>query len=299
MRQQSCAYGRTALCIAGALLLAVLIGASTAAAQFGLPKLPKLPKVGKKETKPATESKEKAAEHEAIEVTSISPDSAPPGATGEIVLTGKGFFRGMRLRMGCPGDETAPENLSNHLVKVESPERATAQVSIPADAPEGPCTLYSVGYWGAAGVVTDETQESPVGTPEIMQVKSSGTVFRISQAGAMPVAVPVFLAGEGEMQFMDVMMKFQQSMQGSWGKGGKSRLLLSPDTVKYVQDEKTVFSEPPSGASKVEEMTMMGQPTGVFRLVFKSGKIYNFVDQSEGGAEKSQAFKTVKKKLGK
>jgi hypothetical protein len=44
---------------------------------------------------------------------------------------------------------------------------------------------------------------------------------------------------------------------------------------------------------------MMGRPTGVVRIVFKSGKIYNFMDQSEGGAEKGQAFKTVKSKLGK
>jgi hypothetical protein len=98
---------------------------------------------------------------------------------------------------------------------------------------------------------------------------------------------------------MDVMMKFQQAMQGDWGKGGTSQLWLSPDTIKYVQGEKTVFSEPTSGVSKVEEMSMMGQPTGVFRMVFKSGKIYNFMEQSEGGAEKGQGFKTVKKKLGK
>jgi hypothetical protein len=101
----------------------------------------------------------------------------------------------------------------------------------PSDAPEGPCTLYSVGYRGAAGVVTNETQESPVGTPEIMEIKSSGTVFKVSQSGSMPVAVPVFLAGEGEMQLMDIMVKYTQAVQGSWGKAGKSELLLSPDTV--------------------------------------------------------------------
>jgi hypothetical protein len=98
---------------------------------------------------------------------------------------------------------------------------------------------------------------------------------------------------------MEIMMKFSQSAQGDWGKGGKSSLLLSPDTVKYVQDDQTVFTEPTSGVTKVEEMSMMGKPTGVFRIVFKDGKIYNFMDQSEGGGDKGRAFKTVKKRLGK
>ena len=280
------------------IFLGVIVGASVASAQFGLPKLPKIPKLGKNETKPA-ESKGKPTQHEAIEVTSISPDSAPPGAVGEVVLTGKNFFRGMRLKMACAGNDTAPENLKNHLVTVESPERAIVKVSIPIDAQEGPCALYSVGYWGKAGAVTDETNESPAGTPEIMQIKSAGTVFTISETGAMPTTVPVFLAGEGNMQFMEIMMKFSQSMQGDWGKGGKSVLLLSPDTVKYVQDDKTVFTEPTSGVTKIDEMSMMGQPTGVFRIVFKDGKIYNFMDQSEGGGEKGKAFKAVKKRLGK
>ena len=299
-REHSCAYRKIAVWVVAAVVLGLGFGASVASAQFGLPKLPKIPKVGKKETKPATESKEKAAEHEAIEITSISPDSAPAGAAGEIVLTGKNFFRGMRLRMGCAGDEAAPENLRNQLVTVESPERATVKISIPLDAQEGPCTLYSVGYWGKAGAVTDETNESPAGTPEIMQIKSAGATFTISPTGKMPVAVPVYLAGEGNMQFMEIMMKFQQSMQGNWGQGGgKSSLQLSPDTVKYVQDDKTVFTEPTSGVTKVEEMSMMGQPSGVFRIVFKSGKIYNFMDQSQGGSDKSRVFKFVKKRLGK
>jgi hypothetical protein len=201
--------------------------------------------------------------------------------------------------MGCAGDETAPESLKNHLVTVESPERAIVKVSIPEDAKERPCTLYVVGYWVRAGVVTDETDESPRGTPEITQISPDKVLFRISNSGSMPISVPVFLAGEGDMQFMEIMMKLNQSMQGGWGKGGQSHLVLSPDTVKYVEAEKTVFSEPTSGVTKVEEMSMMGKPTGVFRIVFKSGKIYNFMDQSEGGGEKGKAFKAVKKRLGK
>ncbi|MGD0921120.1 MAG: hypothetical protein ABSA70_05060 [Terriglobia bacterium] len=298
-KEHCCAYRKTAVWIIAAVVLGLGIGASVASAQFGL-KLPKIPKVGKKESKPATESKEKAAQLPAVEITSITPDSASPGAAGEIVLTGKNFFLGMRLRMGCGEEQGSPESLKNYLVKVESPERATIQVKIPENAKEGPCTLYVVGYWGRTGVVTDETDESPSGTPEITQISPDKVLFRISNSGSMPISVPVFLAGEGNMQFMEIMMKFSQSMQGNWGQGGgKSSLLLSPDTVKYVQDDKTVFTEPTSGVTKVEEMSMMGQPSGVFRIVFKSGKIYNFMDQSQGGPDKSRAFKTVKKRLGK
>jgi hypothetical protein len=297
-REHSYAYRKIAVGVVAAVVLGLGIGASVASAQFGL-KLPKVPKLSKKESKPASESKEKAAQLPAVEITSITPASASPGAAGEVVLTGKNFFRGMRLRMGCGEEQGAPESLKNYLVKVESPERATIQVSIPENAKEGPCRLYVVGYWGRTGVVTDETDESPSGTPEITQISSDKVLFRISNSGSMPISVPVFLAGEGNMQFMEIMMKFQQSMQGDWGKGGKSSLLLSPDTVQYVQDEKAVFTEPTSGVTKVEEMSMMGKPTGVFRIVFKSGKIYNFMDQSEGGGDKGRAFKTVKKRLGK
>jgi len=41
------------------------------------------------------------------------------------------------------------------------------------------------------------------------------------------------------------------------------------------------------------------RPTGVFRIVFKSGKIYNFMDRPEGGTPQGQAFQIVKTKLGK
>lgn len=40
-------------------------------------------------------------------------------------------------------------------------------------------------------------------------------------------------------------------------------------------------------------MAMMGESSGVFRIVFTDGKIYNFMDKSQSSA------KVVKKKLGK
>jgi hypothetical protein len=84
---------------------------------------------------------------------------------------------------------------------------------------------------------------------------------------------------------------------------GSGRSSCSPpgveSPVKYVQGEETVFSRPTSSVSKIEEMTMMGESSGVFRIVFMDGKIYNFMDKSESSAGKGHAFKVVKKKLGK
>jgi hypothetical protein len=73
-REHSCAYRKVGVWVVAAVVLG--FGASASSAQFGL-KLPKIPKLGKKESTPAPESKEKAAQLPAIEVTSVTPDSAP------------------------------------------------------------------------------------------------------------------------------------------------------------------------------------------------------------------------------
>ena len=271
--------------------------APLAAAQFRLPKLPKLPKTGEKKSEPS-----KAAAPEAPEILSLTPNSFPPGGSGEVVLAGKAFFRGMRIRVGCKGDSEEVNSLKDHAVRVESPERAVLKLSIPFSAQEGPCTLYSVVYWGIEGVMgTDETEESPVGTREVLQTKSAAT-FSISNASKVPVSVAVVFLGEGEMDYMQMMMKMSEAMTPGFGKKSEKTLLqLSSDTVKCVQGQKTIFSEPTSAVKETGEMSMQGEATmGIFRIVFNDGKIYNFM-KAQGGSsgDPENAYQFVKKKLGK
>ena len=265
--------------------------AALGAAQF--PRLPKLPKMpGQKQTKPAPGAKSPSAPPP--ELTSITPDSAPPGGFGEMVLAGKNFTPGMRLHLSCQGGEIQSKGF-----KVETAERATGQISVPGATSEGPCQMELVRILGMTG---SETEDSQKGTPEVFQVSEGGPTFRISSSGKMPVGIELVLMGEGDLNYMDIMQKMAKEAQGGFGPGKmkKGQLLLAPDSVKYVQEDNTVFSAPPSSVKSVDEMTMMGQPTGIFRIVFANGKIYNFQFQAGGGEKKGhEQFLMIKKRLGK
>jgi hypothetical protein len=275
------------------IALAANFSLALGAAQFpGLPKVPKLP--GQKKTKPAPGTKESGGPPP--EVTSITPDSAPPGGFGELVLAGKNFTPGMRLNLSCEGGQIQSKGF-----KVESAERASAQVNVPSETREGPCNIELVRFQGKAGGQT-ETEESAQGTPEVFQVPKGGPTFKISNSGKMPLGVELVLIGEGDLNFADVMRKIAQEAQGGFGPGKmkKGELLLAPDSVKYVQEDNTIFSAAPSSVKSIDEMTMMGQSTGVFRIVLGDGKIYNFQSQTSGGEKKGhEQFLLIKKRLGK
>ncbi len=273
-----------------ATLVAALACGSMAHAQFGLPKLPKIPKLpGQKENKPAQENKvRKMAGLPAPELTAITPDAAPPGGAGELVLTGKNFTPGMSLRFNCKG------GVNPHVesLKVEDSGKAVAQVSLAFNAKESPCEMFLERPEGGA-----ETAESDYGSREVFQVPDSGPKFAISNAGGLPVGVDALLLAEGNQEFPQLMAKMQQAMMPGFGeKGQKTSLLFTSDTVKYVRGQATLFSEPTSAVKAVEEMNMMGQSTGIFRIEFQDGKIYNFMGTT-GDSKKTAEF--VKKRLGK
>jgi hypothetical protein len=102
------------------------------AAQFHSPKIPKL---DKSQPQPAEQKKEAAAL--APELTSISRNSASPGAEGDLALPGKEFNAGTELRMNCGGETPTLTNF-----KVESETRATVHVRFGLDTREGPCEIY-------------------------------------------------------------------------------------------------------------------------------------------------------------
>lgn len=274
----------------------VVASASMAASAGQFPRLPKLKLPGQKQTKPTPpQGRKEVNALPAPEVTAITPDSAPPGGFGEMVLTGKNFTPGTRLRLSCQGGE-----IHSKSFKVESAERATVQISVPTETREGPCSMELVRFAAKEGSEA-ETDESPSGTPEIFQVPENGPTFKISSSGKMPVGFELVLLGEGDMNFMDMMQKMAQEAQGGFGPGKmkQGQLLLAPDSVKYLQEDKTVFSKSPSSVKNVEEMTMMGKSTGVFRIVFGDGKIYNFRGAEGGDAAAHKDFLIIKKKLGK
>jgi len=249
------------------VLMAVFVWAavaSTGAAQF---RLPKVPGNSNKETKPS-----RASTYEVV--SSVSPDSAPPGGHGQLILTGENFKDNMKLQFKCKEAEFPPDSF-----KVESPTRLVAQVTIPVGAQEGPC----------------ETAD-PSAYPTSTMSKDS---FRISNSANMPVAIAVGLAGEGDMQFMDITMGITKTYGPSpVGQGLTGRLELDGSSIKYVKGSETSFTESTSAVKIVEQVMFYGQASPCFRIVFNDGKTYNF-GQTDPNASALLVFQYLKKKLGK
>ena len=269
-----------------AVLVLILAGPAWGAAQFHMPKIPKL---GKSQPQPAEQKKGAAAP--APELAAINPNSASPGAEGDLVLTGKNFNVGTELRMSCSGETPALTNF-----KVESETRATVHVRFALDTHEGPCEIY-LAQRPTSTNSQGEITASSGGTVEVNQVK--GATFAISIPSAMPMALPVIYIGEGDMQFMEIMMKVQQVMQGSWQDPGKPLLLVGKGNVKLKQGDKIVFDLPASNVKEIGQMSMMGQEVGVFRLVCNDGKVYNFMEQETSGLPKGKTVAILKTALGK
>ena len=90
---------RNALCWTALIFCVLALGALPASpAQLGLPKL-KIPKIGKQETQPPTPARAKKPQVPGPDITSITPDSAPPGGDGEIVVTGKNLIQGLTINV--------------------------------------------------------------------------------------------------------------------------------------------------------------------------------------------------------
>jgi len=248
-------------------------GSSNGNAEMGLPKVAGISQGTKKETKPSPpQSPEiKPSTGGTVEVLStMSPDAAPPGGVGEVVVTGDLFKGGNDLEFRCQGAEFKPDS-----IKVESPKRVVVHIHVPATAQEGPCGTSLRGMPG----------KEP---------------FRISKSASMPIGVEAYLLGEGDMQFFELMMKMQQAMMPGFGNQGEAgQILLAPTAIKFVQGGKTVFTEAASGVKSMTEMKQGGQPIGIFRIVFNDGKIYNFMGAKGGGGESHATFELLRTKLGK
>jgi len=245
-----------------AILSLLIVGVPVAMAQFGLPKLPKIPKVGKQEQKPSAQAS--VPQGPAPEVTAITPNSVPAGWEGDVAFSGKNFAPNMKLRFECGGQSIKPRDF-----RVEGAERATFHLKVPPSAEETECLIaLEVPAPPAA-----ETGPSTRGTPLIVQV--TGATFAISESSSLAKAYQACFLAEGDVPPMELMMKLGQVMQK--GSQDACKLYVSADSLKYSDQGKAILDQPASAVKTIEPVLMMGNPTGIFRIVLTSGKVYNFM----------------------
>lgn len=263
-----------------ALLGVMVVDVPGARAQFGLPKLPKVPKIGKQEQKPPAQAKQ--AQGPAPEVLAITPSSVPPGWEGDVVFTGKNFAPNMKLRLECGKVKD---------FRVENGQRATFHLKIQPTAEETTC-IIALEVPPAAS--TAETGPAAMGTPMVVQV--TGANFAISESSNLAKAYKACFLAEGDLPPMGVMMKVSEAMQK--GSQDECKLYVSSDSVKYSAQGKAILDQPASAVKTVDQILMMGNPTGAFRIVLTSGKIYNFF-ASEHQSDDNPLSEQIKNKLKK
>jgi hypothetical protein len=236
------------------------------------------------------------------EVTAIKPDSAPPGWEGDVEFTGTNFTKSMRLRIDCVSRKEGD-------FRVESAESAVLHLKIPPHAEETKCLIALEASPGAS---TAEIEPAAQGTPQIVQV--TGASFAISGTSNLPVARSACLMGEGPIgkaddmasryeAYLNLQMEFQKKYVTDPSFVPGCEFYVSPDTIKYIEKGKTIFEKPASTVAKVEKFMMptpMGdQPTDVFSITWKDGKIQNFMGFAKDNSPSSQAYDELKNKLKK
>lgn len=265
--------------LSGMVCVLVVLGVSTSAAQFGFPKI-KVPKIGK--SSPAN----KVVQGPVPEVTAINPNSVPPGWEGDVVFTGSNFSKTMKLRMECESESVKPKDF-----RVESANRAIFHLKVPPSAEEAKCMIALEVPPGGA---TAEIGPAVEGTPQIVQVTGAG--FAISESSSLAKAYQACFLAEGDLPPMELMMKLSESMQK--GSQDECKLFVSSDSVKYAAQGKTVLDQPASSVKTVEQVLMMGNPIGAFRIVLTSGKIYNFFATGNQSGD-NPLYEQIKNKLKK
>src|SRR5271157_5264613 len=104
-------YRRSCNRYVGLLVAAIVLCAACASVGAAQLHLPKVPSVGKNKTsRPASPEDGPSRVGTAEVVSMASPDSAPPGGHGEIILTGQNFKDGMQLQFQCQGAQFSPDS---------------------------------------------------------------------------------------------------------------------------------------------------------------------------------------------
>jgi hypothetical protein len=286
---------------------------------------PKIPKVLKKLPGQSKPDDAKSPQGPMPELTSVTPDNAPPGGSGDLILVGKTFAEGLRLRIGCKDYQ----NIHIDTIKIENRERAIAHVTIPDSVPEGTCEFFLEFVRGVDGEIMPSTE----GTPEVVQaraitfaISNTSTSFPVGlgeysllsdedlndiatmaktqaesqklaadmQAGKVNMMDPDFIK---KMQANAVLMtKMAQRAQKPQQDGAKGSLLLKGGSVSFVLAGKTIFDQPVSKLKEITEIqAIFGSGGTVYRFEFSDGKAYGLKPPQSNHV----ALDELKKKLGK
>ncbi len=259
------------------------LAAPAALGQFRLPKI-KVPKIGG-DTPPAAKTPQ-APQLPAPVVTTITPNTVPPGWEGQVVFTGSNFSKAMKLRFTCGYQTMKVTNFT-----VESAERTTFNLRVPADTEENKCTIVIEAPSTAAAA---ETAPSTQGSPQIVQV--TGPVFSVSESSGLAMTYKACFLAEGDVAAMQLMQSLAMAMQSN--SQDECKLMVSSDSLKYANKTKVILDTPASAVKTIEPVLMMGNPSGAFRIILSSGKIYNFF-ASEDHDRDNPIWDKIKAKINK
>ena len=260
-------------------IVLMALASQIALGQFNLPKV-KVPKIGTT-TPPAA----KAAQVPAPTVASITPASVPPGWEGQVVLAGTNFTKNMKLRLDCNYQTVKIKNLN-----VESAERLTFDIKIPAGMEESKCIMV----FEVPPTPASETDPTPQGTPQVFQV--TGPTLAISESSSLAKAFKACFLVEGDIPPMQLMQSIAQAMQTMGN--DECKLMVSFENIKYSNKGKVILDAPASAVKEVELVLIFGNPSGAFRIVLSGGKVYNFFS-SESHDSDNPITDQIKAKLKK
>jgi hypothetical protein len=234
-----------------ALAFAGIIFAPATRAQ--LPGVPKLPGSGNKNTRDT-----KPSAKDTPTIKQVSPSKILPGKPFDLTITGTNLTEGMDIALACHdqmnGHDAAAFTVKPVSVKATSSATLVAHVEFPAGHTDSHCRLTAVG-------------------PDIMP----GTQVVVSEHINDPMQLSGRFIGEGELEPMQMAQQIGPAMQRT---GEKFELL--PGSVRYTQGGKTLFDRPISDIKSIEPVKINGSSSGMFRLVFKDGKTYNFMPVGTG-----------------
>lgn len=189
----------------------------------------------------------------APEVTAVIPPRAARGSQTKLKINGKRFAEGAKVSFSNRGIRVLE-------TRVAKSSELTAEIQIASDAPTGETSLFVVN--------PDDTEVEARFEVTEAAGAAAGTIAAGSGKNVQaPQSFQVFNLGEG----ISILQNPAKS---------KGTLTLAAGKLKYVEEEKEVFSVPLAEIKEIAENSVFGVNTGTFHITLSSGKTYNFIAAS-------------------